>query len=249
MPDTVHVPGAELAVAERGGGRPVLLVHGIAERGASWARLAADLAGGGDAAAPRVIAYDRRGYGGSSAPEPYQRTTVAEQAEDAAALLAALDAAPAVVAGRDLGALVALDLAKRHRDAVAGVVVVDPPLYAFSAAATEVLGAERIALEDALRDGGPAAAVRSWLAARGAAPERLEWAEEDHVAFFADFAGLPTWPILRRELRALDVPLTVLLSDAAPAHVREGAEALASLVPGATLGPEADLTAAVKSCT
>ena len=229
MPSTVHVPGAELAYATYGEGPPVLLVHGIAERGESWAELAAELAG------VQAIAYDRRGYGGSSAPEPYERTTVPEQAEDAACLLQALAGAPAVVCGRDLGALVALDLVRRHRGLVAGVATIDPPLFAFSAAATEVLSGERSALEETLREHGPAAAVRGWLEARGADPARLSWADADHVAFFADYAGLPTWPILRHELRAFDVPLAVLLSADAPPHVREAAEALASLVPGATL--------------
>jgi pimeloyl-ACP methyl ester carboxylesterase len=242
MPDTVHVPGAELSVTVSGGGPSVLLVHGIADRGEGWSEVAAALAG--DA---RVIAYDRRGYGASSAPEPYGRTTVAEQAEDAAALIDALDAAPAVVAGRDLGALVALDLATRHRARVAAIVAIDPPLYAFSPSASEVLGAERTVLEDALRDGGPAVAVRAWLEARGAAAERLAWAGEDFGAFFADFAGLATWPTSRRELRALDVPLAVLLSEAAAQHVRDGAEALASLVPGATLGAEADLAPTLRA--
>ena len=229
MPSNVHVPGAELACTVSGEGSPVLLVHGIAERGESWAELAAELPG------TQVIAYDRRGYGGSSRPEPYERTTVAEQAEDAAALLQALVGEPAVVCGRDLGALVALDLAKRHRGLVTGLVTIDPALFAFSAAATEVLSAERVALEEALREHGPAAAVRDWLEARGADPARLSWADADHVAFFADYAGLPTWPILRRDLRAFDVPLAVLLSPGAPPHVREAAEALAELVPGATL--------------
>jgi pimeloyl-ACP methyl ester carboxylesterase len=259
MPDTVHVPGAELAVTVAGAGAPVLLVHGLADRGAGWADVVRDLgtaAGEGEPGGARVIAYDRRGYGGSSAPEPYASTTVAEQAEDAAALLDALGAAPALVAGRDLGALVALDLATRHRDRVAGLVVINPPVYAFSGAATEALGAERIVLEDALRDGGPPAAVRAWLKARGAAPERpgaaperLAWADEDAIAFFADFAGLATWPTSRRALRALDVPLAVLISPAAPPYVRECAEALASLVPGATLGPESDLVPTLHALT
>ena len=71
----------------------------------------------------RVIAYDRRGYGASGAPEPYEGTTVEEQAEDAAALLRALDAAPAVVFGDGFGALVALDLVKRHAALVRAVVL------------------------------------------------------------------------------------------------------------------------------
>jgi pimeloyl-ACP methyl ester carboxylesterase len=242
MAQTVHVPGAQLACSTHGEGSPLLLVHGIAERAESWAPLVADVS-----ASAHVIAYDRRGYGDSSVPVPYERTTVAEQAEDAAALLEAVAAAPAVVCGRDFGALVALDLVKRHRRLVAGVAAIDPPLFAFSATATEVLSAERLALEESLRDGGPAAAVRDWLEARGADPRRLEWGDADHTAFFADFAGLATWPISRRELRAFDVPLTVLVSATAPAHVREAAKALAELVPGAQLSADADITSELLS--
>jgi pimeloyl-ACP methyl ester carboxylesterase len=241
MTSIVEVAGAELAYAEAGAGPAVLLVHGLADRAEGWDTVAGPLS-----AQARVVVYDRRGYGDSTAPDVYERTTVAEQSEDAAALLTALDAAPAVVCGRDLGALVALDLVRRHRGLLSGVVVLDPPLYAFSPGATEVLGMERLALEEALRTGGPAAAARAWLQPRGAPAERLAAAAEDHRAFFADFAGLATWPVLRRDLRAFDVPLRVLLSEGAPAHVRQAAEALASLVPGATLGAEAGVLAAIR---
>jgi pimeloyl-ACP methyl ester carboxylesterase len=240
MPGSVHVPGAQLTASVRGEGPPVLLVHGMADRAAGWEEAAVALA-----VRARVVAYDRRGYGGSSAPEPYERTTVAEQAEDAAALLSSLDAAPAVVAGRELGALVALDLAQRHRALVSAAVVIDPPLLAFSAAATEALGAERLALEEAWRAGGPGAAVRGWLAARGVTGERADHAAEDHAAFFADFAGLASWPTSRRELRALDVPLAILLTPSAPPHLHPGAEALASLAPRATLASGDDEAAAI----
>jgi pimeloyl-ACP methyl ester carboxylesterase len=101
----VEGAGVPLACFERGSGPAVLLVHGMADRAAGWEATAAGLAG-----EARPIAYDRRGYGGSGAPEPYERTTVEEQAEDAAALLASLGAAPAVMCGRDCGALVCLDL-------------------------------------------------------------------------------------------------------------------------------------------
>jgi pimeloyl-ACP methyl ester carboxylesterase len=71
MPSTVHVAGAELAFASSGEGPPVLLVHGMADRRAGWDAVAAELVSGG----ARVVTYDRRGYGGSSAPEPYERRT------------------------------------------------------------------------------------------------------------------------------------------------------------------------------
>src|SRR5437762_776357 len=99
---TVEGAGVELAYEECGAGEPLVLVHGMAADRAVWRDVAPPGA--------RTIAYDRRGYGGSGAPEPYDRTTVNEQAEDLAALLHAINAAPAVAAGADFGALVVLDV-------------------------------------------------------------------------------------------------------------------------------------------
>ena len=150
---TVEGAGVALAYEEDGAGAPVtLVVHGMASGAAASAGLRARLPG-------RVIAYDRRGYGGSGAPEPYAATTVQEQAEDAAALLRALDAAPARLVGDGFGALIALDLLVRHSSSVTGAVLVDPPLYAFVPAATEALAATRALLEEALREGGPKEAM------------------------------------------------------------------------------------------
>src|SRR2546429_7715168 len=100
--------GVELAVAERGSGPAVVLVHGMADDAAGWAPVAESLAG-----EARAIAYDRRGYGGSGAPEPYGSTPVAEQAEDAAALVRGLEAAPAPLRRRDPRALACPDVPQR----------------------------------------------------------------------------------------------------------------------------------------
>jgi len=169
MAPTAEGAGVELAYTERGEGSPVLLLHGMAASSADWEPVAAALA-----PSARVIAPDRRGYGASGAPQPYHRTTVEEQAEDIAALLRGLDAGPALLCGTDFGALVCLDLVKRHRALVRGAVLVEPPVFQLVAAATEALAAERAALETALRDAGPAGAVQRWVAGRGGAPERAE---------------------------------------------------------------------------
>ena len=228
MSPTVQAGGVELAYRERGDGPAVLLVHGMADDSHGWQEVVEGLE---DQA--RVIAYDRRGYGDSGAPEPYDRTTVNEQAEDAAALLRELGAAPAVVCGADLGALVCLDLILRHGSLVRAGVLLEPPLYAFSPAATEALAAERQRLEQSLRDGGPEEAVVAFLEARGAEPERRRRARGAARAFFADFAGLASWPVTRGQLRALALPLAVLTAPGAPTHARQAADALAALVPGA----------------
>jgi pimeloyl-ACP methyl ester carboxylesterase len=240
----VEGAGVSLACFERGSGPAVLLVHGMADRAAAWDEMAEALASGA-----RAIAYDRRGYGDSGAPEPYERTTVEEQAEDAAALLGALDAVPAVVCGRDFGALVCLDLCKRHTRLVRAAVLLDAPVLQFSAAAAEILSDERAALEQALRDGGPERGVDAWLDARGepADSQRREWARADHAAVFADYGGLATWPVTRGELRGLGMPLAVLTSQAAPGPIVEAADALAGLAPAARRDTGDDVGAAIRA--
>ncbi|MBI5106341.1 MAG: alpha/beta fold hydrolase [Solirubrobacterales bacterium] len=234
----VQGAGVELSVSERGSGPAVLVVHGMASDAAAQEPLVAALA---DRA--RVVAYDRRGYGGSTAPEPYEGTTVQEQAEDAAAVLGGLGVDRAVVVGDGFGALVALDLLLRHRGRVAGAVLAEPPLYAFVPEATEALAAQRALLEEHLREGGPPAAVAAWAAGR-AADDELARARRCHRAFFADMAGVSTWPVSRRELRAIAVPVAVVTNALSPAHVIAAADALAGVVPGATRRTDGDLAGA-----
>jgi pimeloyl-ACP methyl ester carboxylesterase len=238
---TVEGAGVPLAYAERGDGPPVLLIHDLASDAQAQAPLA-------EALAPlaRVIAYDRRGYGASGAPEPYEGTTVEEQAEDAAALLRALDAAPAVVAGDGFGALVALDLMKRHGGLVRAAVLSDPALFALVPEATEVLSLQRKEIEEAVRAGGPEAGVEAWLAGRADAGA-LPRARAAHRAFYADYAGLATWSVSRRELRAFAQPVAVATGPSSPRHVVAAADALAGLLPAATRAAEGDLAAAIRA--
>ncbi|HEX8121342.1 MAG TPA: alpha/beta fold hydrolase [Solirubrobacteraceae bacterium] len=198
---TIPVGGFELAYTERGSGPATVLVHGMASSSQDWPDVAS-LAG-------RVVVYDRRGYGASGAPEPYTRTTVNEQAEDLAALVHALDAAPALLVGDGFGALAVLDVLLRHRDVARAAVLVDPPLHQFSPEATEALSTERLALEQALRDGGAEEAVARWLG-EDADPARVERARRDARAFFADYGGIATLPVARGDLRGLGVPIGVV---------------------------------------
>jgi pimeloyl-ACP methyl ester carboxylesterase len=241
MAPSVEGAGVALNVVERGAGPAVLLVHGIASDAQALAPVADALS-----SQAHVIAYDRRGYGSSEAPEPYHGTTVEEQAEDAAAVLRALDAGPALACGDGFGALIALDLAKRHRPLVAGAVLSNPPLFMFVPEATEQLAAQRAELEEAMRAGGPQAGVEAWLGGR-VEGEALARAKAAHRAFFADYAGLASWPARRRELRAIDVPAVVLTGPWSPPHIVAAAEALAGLLPDVKRATDGDLVAAARS--
>src|SRR3954471_23424628 len=156
---TIEGAGVELAYDETGAGAPVVLVHDMAADRTAWG-----LAPPG----ARMIAYARRGYGGSGAPEPYTATTVAEQAEDLAALLGAADARGAVAVGEGSGPLVVLAALPRHAGALRAAVLVDPPVLQLVPEALEPLAAERAVLEEALRSGGRERAGELWLATRGA---------------------------------------------------------------------------------
>lgn len=238
MPGRVEAAGVELAYVERGSGPAVLVIHDLASDAAAQQPLLEQLA-----PRARAIAYDRRGYGASGAPEPYARTTVNEQAEDAARLLGELDAAPALVVGRGLGALVALDLLLRHRASLRGAVLAEPPLYAFVPQATEELAEQRETLERTLREHGPEQAVEAWLAGR-ASGEQLARARSDQRAFFADFAGLTSWPVTRRELRSIAAPLSLVTAPDSPPHALKAATALEGLLAGVRRRSDGDLVAA-----
>src|SRR5204863_1004911 len=109
----------ELHRWEAGGTDPaVLCVHETAASSEAWRPLAGAI---GDRA--RTIAYDRRGWGRSGAPEPYTRTTIHEQSEDAAQVLQEAGAADALICGAGLGAVAALDLAVRRPELVRAAVL------------------------------------------------------------------------------------------------------------------------------
>ncbi|MGH2967653.1 MAG: alpha/beta fold hydrolase [Solirubrobacteraceae bacterium] len=117
---TRTVNGVRLYYEERGSGAPILCVHGAGSSALLWAPAILELARFG-----RVIAYDRRGYTRSERPDPGIPTSVAEHTDDAAALLDALGATPAVVIGRSHGGQIALDLALRHPGHVRALVLLE----------------------------------------------------------------------------------------------------------------------------
>lgn len=235
---TVEGAGVPLATSQLGDGpgAPLVVVHGMASDRLAWASPAERVV----AAGRRVVLYDRRGYGESGAPEPYVGTTVEEQAEDAAAVLRACCEEPAVVVGDGFGALVALDLVRRHRSLVQAVALGHPPLFSLVPEADLLLSRERLELEASLRDHGPEQAVARWLGP-GTDPALRERAKASARAFFADWAGQATWPATRRELRTLDTPAVIVTHELAPDHLKTAADKLAALLPAATRDRSGDL--------
>src|SRR4051794_7808735 len=119
---TLEARGVELAWNEAGEGEPVLLIHETAASGAVWEPVAREGSKGA-----RAVTYDRRGWGGSTAPEGSQRTTVEGQSGDAIVLIESFGG-PGVLCGAGAGAIIALDLLPRRPELVVASVLVDPPI-------------------------------------------------------------------------------------------------------------------------
>jgi len=122
----VRANGVSLYYEEHGAGTPIVCIHGTGGSAAIWGDAATELATLG-----RAIVYDRRGCFRSERPEPYV-TNVHEHADDAAALIDALEAAPAIVIGRSYGGQTAIDLALRYADRVRALVLLEASLLSLS---------------------------------------------------------------------------------------------------------------------
>jgi pimeloyl-ACP methyl ester carboxylesterase len=115
----IRVNGVSLYYEEHGQGEPILCIHGTGSSAVLWVDAAVELATRG-----RTIVYDRRGFARSERPEPYT-TEVHQQTDDAAALIEALGAAPAIVIGRSTGGEIAIDLALRYPERVRALAVLE----------------------------------------------------------------------------------------------------------------------------
>jgi pimeloyl-ACP methyl ester carboxylesterase len=117
--------GHHLYYEVHGTGGAILGIHGSPSSALFWEEAAVELARLG-----RCIIYDRQGYQRSAWSHPRERVDLEEQLADAAALLAELEAAPAVVIGRSTGGLIALALALRQPELVRALVLLEPAVFA-----------------------------------------------------------------------------------------------------------------------
>jgi pimeloyl-ACP methyl ester carboxylesterase len=132
---TVEANGATFYYELRGSGPALLLISGAEGDAEEYARVAPLLED-----QFTILSYDRRGFSRSPRPAGYAGTTVEEQADDAAALLAALEMEPVDLWGNSSGAIIGLALALRHPEAVRKAMLHEPPLFAGMGDYKQVLG-------------------------------------------------------------------------------------------------------------
>jgi cis-3-alkyl-4-acyloxetan-2-one decarboxylase len=121
-----------LFVAELGRGKPIVLLHGLTGTHEYFAPLAVRLS-----QTHRVIAPDLLGFGRSPWPDISYSVD-----EHLSALEQVLPKEPAVLIGHSMGALLALEFARRNPERVAGLVMISPPSIQDRAALGKILKTE-----------------------------------------------------------------------------------------------------------
>jgi pimeloyl-ACP methyl ester carboxylesterase len=110
--------GATLVFEDFGeGDRPFVLLHGIGMGRSVYVNLTDSLRG-------RIIGIDLPGFG--EAPEPERTLTMERHADLVAALLRARGVTDAVVIGHSMGSQIAAEVAARHPELVAALVLAGP---------------------------------------------------------------------------------------------------------------------------
>jgi pimeloyl-ACP methyl ester carboxylesterase len=199
----------------------------------------------------RVISYDARGHGQSSAA-PNRDYLYADLRGDLEAVLDDAGVERAVLAGASMGAHTALAYALEHPDRVRALVAITP---AFEPG--EEHDAARLARWDALAAGLREGGVEGFVAAYDLDDVPEQWrdtvgtvlrqrlARHEHLDALADALQVVprSAPFERIEdLAAIEAPVTVVASrdDADPGHPLAVGEAYARTIPGALLVVEDD---------
>jgi pimeloyl-ACP methyl ester carboxylesterase len=227
----IRVNGVSLYHEVHGHGEPILCVHGTGSSAAAWSDALVTLRTRG-----RAIAYDRRGSSRSERPQPYA-TSVRQQAGDAAALIDALAAAPAIVIGRSYGADVAIELALRHPERVRALALLEGGESMSDGGRRYLaeLGAVVLAAADVGVDAVAEALLRAVLGDatwEGLPEEAKGMFTANGPAIVAEFRGgfLDAAP---EELAAIDQPTLLVTAEDSPPAFAEATAALASAIPSA----------------
>jgi pimeloyl-ACP methyl ester carboxylesterase len=230
-----------LSVREAGSGTPLVLLHAFPLNSAMWQAQLDELPGS-DGSEARVVAVDLRGFGGTDLGTDAPSLDLL--ADDVALLLERAGFERAVVGGLSMGGYVAMALARRHPERLAGLLLADTKATADTEQAranreriaSAVLGRNSVRLlvdeqvpeplfghSTATRQPGVVDRARKLI--EQATPAAVAWAQRA-MAARGDSLGV---------LAALDVPALVLVGDEDVITPVSDAEAMAAALPDAEL--------------
>jgi len=238
--ERIQANGTELYCEVRGRGPSVLFISGATGDAGHFTVVAETLAD-----EFTTITYDRRGNSRSPKPAGWTTTSMGEHADDAAALIRALGAAPAAIFGTSGGGIVAIDLIVRYPEVLRGAIVHEPAIVSVLPYKDQVMTQLKGVLDEAFAKGGPRRAMETFLRlnASDAVFEGCDSALRERMLDNADtFFGLELAAFVGYDpdvaaLGRSRVPLRTLHGDASPSYLVDTTKWLAAKanVPTATL--------------
>jgi pimeloyl-ACP methyl ester carboxylesterase len=231
----VELESVTLEVEDHGEGAPVVLLHGFPLSFEMWTpvRTAVEQAA-------RLVTPDLRGFGGSSAPpDGYDLDALAE---DVVRLADEFALDRFVLGGHSMGGYVALRLAARHRERLAGLILVDTKAEADDAAArvrrnaaiARIERGEAAAFLDEFVPNLVCAATRARAPRQVAELRALAGAIPPHV-LAGCLAGMRDRPDSTSLLGDLDLPALVVVGAEDAITSPEVARVMAAALPHAEL--------------
>jgi pimeloyl-ACP methyl ester carboxylesterase len=252
--ESVAVDGTTLAYRERGGGEPVVFVHGSASDLRSWDQQLPAIG-----TSYRAIAYSRRYARPNEDIEPDADDQMLPHVDDLVSLLRAIHATPAHLVGHSWGAFICLLTAIRHPQLVRSLVLQEPPVLSLfvstpprpkellplfirrprTAVSILKFGAGTVApAQRAFRRGDDDAAMR--IFAYGVlgkdtyerlSEERRQQARENLNALRAQLLGAGFPPLSDDDVRRVRIPTLLMTGERSPAFLLRLTDRLQELLP------------------
>ncbi len=229
----VEVNGVTLAYAQVGSGPPAVLLHGFPLDHRLWLLQLAELG-----ELRRCMAVDLRGFG-ASGPAAQASLPMELHADDVAALLTRLDAAPADVVGLSMGGYVALALWERHPQVVRSLALLDTRAAADTdqgrAARHELARQTTLSGRSFLVDRMMGTLLSPGAGVEARARLRTMMEATPYETIVAGLAGMAARPDRSHLLASITVPTLVLVGEEDAVNPPAEARAMADAIPGAEL--------------
>lgn len=233
---TLAYEGRSLFYRDNGGQGPALLLfHAFPLDSRMWQQQLDDLKG-----SHRVIAADSSGFGASSVPGDPASYSVDRWADEGRAILRSLGIERAVVGGCSMGGYVSLAFLRRHREAAAGLVLVDTRA---DADAQEVRATRKEQQQEVLAQG--TAALRERLFARLLSEKNLlggpiaaqvrSLLDQPAAGIVGALEAMQKRPDSTPWLSSIDIPTLVIVGEEDGLTPPSIAEGMARSIPGAGL--------------
>jgi pimeloyl-ACP methyl ester carboxylesterase len=229
---TVEVNDTTLYYERHGQGPAVLFAHGMCGDAEVWADQARRFAD-----RYTCVRYDRRGHTRSAPGEAVISDGL--HADDAAALIDALDLAPCLIVGSSGGAAIAVEVALRYGHLLRGAVFSEPPLFCLDPAAGQAFMQDLAPrLEETIAQSGPPAWVDAFFSM--VCPGLWSMLDEDRKDRYRANADIgftdlrsPSLDVAADDLAAVSIPALVLTGDTSHPAFRSVAHRLAEVLPDA----------------